>query len=130
VDKLTPPQPETAVAWQGQASGEAFAGRLRERADSLDLPTVIGVQPWEQSGAYGVSVAWGNGPEQAVMYEVADWVDGCRVLDHHGADLTVAQGVTYFEAVAAGMSYRQALSHADPSRASFLSRWREKRRRR
>lgn len=92
MDARTPPQSQPAAVWQGQSNGEAFSSRLRERADPLDLPAVIEVQPWEQSGGCGVSVEWGDGPDQAVMYEVADCVDGCRVLDHHGEDMTVAQG--------------------------------------
>ena len=124
----TPPQFLPAAVWQGRSSGEAFADLLRERAGNRNWRITVEVQQWEQSGGYGVSAEWGEGPDQEIMYEVVDWVGGCRLLDHHGEDLTVEQGLAYFEARAAGMGHRQALVHADPSRASLLSRWRVRRR--
>ena len=70
--------PPALPVWRGLPSGEVFAELVRELVDRSGVSAHVDVTAWELQGAYGVSVDWQSGD---AMYEVADWVDGARVLD-------------------------------------------------
>lgn len=100
--------PPTAPVWNGRPSGDQFAELLAQRADALGLRVSIEVTPWQLDGAYGVSVDWPKS-QAGVLFEVADWLDGVRILDPNGEDDSVEQGLAYFAARSQGHSATQAL---------------------
>ena len=117
VTTLATPQPPVPV-WQGRPSGAAFAEMLRGRAEQVGVPVEVGVQPWSHPGSYGVDADWGEAPDAGFSCEVADWVDGVRLLDSSDADVTVAQALAYFEGRLQGRGIRDAMVRRQ--RASFL----------
>jgi hypothetical protein len=111
------------AVWRGLPSGEVFADLVRERADGSGVTAHVDVTAWELQGAYGVSVDWQSGD---AMYEVADWVDGARVLDS-GDDLSLDHSFDYQAARVSGLLLEEAVRQvAPPAR----SRWASLRRRR
>jgi hypothetical protein len=117
-----PESPPPIAVWRGLPSGEVFADLLRQRADRLGIAALVDVTAWEFDGAYGVTVDWPSGD---AMYEVADWVDGARVLDT-GDDVTIDQALDYLSARVAGRRPGEAIKGIAPSRPSFwvrLRRW-------
>jgi hypothetical protein len=121
-----PPQPPLIV-WEGVPSGEKFAALLRARAEQLDVAVQVEVQPWaELPGAFGVFVDWGPDPEtDSATYEVADWVDGARVLDT-GDDVTLADALDYLSVRLSGAPPKEALDRVVPPRPSLWSRLRRR----
>ena len=100
--------------WDGAASGPRFADLLRLHADRLPLRVHITVQPWDMVGGYTVEVELQDEPEAGWLYEVTDWVNGVRVLDPHGEDMSTVQGIAYFEARSAGQTPAASLRSAVP----------------
>lgn len=90
---------------------------LRERADQLALVVDVEVVPYKLAGSYGVGVEWGETADEGVSYEVADWMRGVRILDPDGENVTVEQGLAYFEARAGGERRQQALRGAVGARS-------------
>jgi hypothetical protein len=121
-----PPPPAVAV-WEGKPSGEKFAALLRVRAEELGVAVEVEVTPWpELPGAFGVWVAWGPDPEsEGAMYEVADWVDGARVLDTSD-DVAVGEALDYLSARVSGMPPKEALDRVVPPRPSLWTRLRRR----
>lgn len=85
--------------------------------------------PWDMAGGYTVGVEVEGDPAVGWLYEVSDWVDGVRVLDPHDEDMTVDQGVAYFDARCAGNSPKDSSYIAVPRRQSWLARYLKRRRR-
>ena len=115
------------AAWDGQPSGEKFAALLRVRAEQLGVAAEVEVTPWpELPGAFGVWVAWGSDPEsEGAMYEVADWIDGARVLDTSD-DVALSEALDYLSARVSGMTPKEALDLVVPPRPSLWSRIRRR----
>lgn len=114
--------PPPIAAWKGQPSGDAFAALVRARADRLGIPATVKVLPWKLAGSYGVTVDW-EGDD--LMYEVADWVDGARVLDPGDHDLSVDQALDYLSARMSGLDSKQAIAQVDPPGPSLWARLRK-----
>lgn len=114
-----------AEPWAGEPSGAQFAAMIRTRAASLGIDVGVEVIPWSPAGLYGVGVQWGGG--QDLLFEVADWVDDVRILDPHGEDVSVQEGLEYFAARVSGESTPEAPRRASPSQRSPWQRWRERR---
>lgn len=119
-----------AGIWQGEPSGQRFAALLSERARQMGVQAAVDVVPLQAVGTYLVSIDWEPGPDTGLLCEVVDWVNGIRILDPHGEDVTVDQALAYFGARAKGSSPQEALRVAVPHRASWWRRHRERRQRR
>ena len=65
-----------------------------------DLEVVITCEVWSAEGGYIVHVD--VPPHLELLFEVDDWVEGVRVMDPHGEDVSVAEAVDYFAARADG----------------------------
>lgn len=115
--------PPPIAAWRGQPSGDVFARLVRARADQLGLPVRVEVLPWKLTGSYGITVDWDAGD---VMYEVADWLDGARVLDPGDHDLSVDQALDYLSARMSGLDSEQAILRVAPPARSLWSRLRKR----
>ncbi|WP_020386938.1 hypothetical protein [Kribbella catacumbae] len=59
-------------------------------------------------GAYLVEVSVREGPD--LLYEVADWVQGARIMDPNGEDLTVEEALQYLRLRIGGLSPSEALN--------------------
>jgi len=96
--------------WQGD-SGELFAEMVREQLDKEGRTADVEVNPVSPTvappGAYLVSVEVHDGPD--LFFEVADWVDGARVMDPHGEDLSRAEALRYLQLRCGGKSPVEAL---------------------
>ena len=95
--------------WEGP-SGDAFALMVRRRLGGV--PGVeVNVTPLdgEPPSSFLVDVDWSGG---GLLCEVSDSVDGVRVLDDDGEDVSVDAALRYIAARAAGTSktgsWRQA----------------------
>jgi len=127
-------QPGDSFIWQattviavraGGLAGDQLATMLKERAASLGFEVQVEVQVWTP-GNYGVSVDWPGNPN-GLRFEVADGLDGVRVLDPDGEDLTTQQALDYFSARLAGHTPKAAMALiSGPSRDPW---WRRLRRR-
>lgn len=124
--------PPPAGIWQGEPSGPHFAELLRERARQMGVRVAVEVVPLQPVGVghYHVVINWEADPGYGMLCEVTDRVNGVRVLDPDGEDITVEQALVYFAARAKGSSPEEAFRVAVPDRASWWSRHRERRRRR
>jgi hypothetical protein len=97
--------------WRG-SSGEAFAQMIRERLAGVpDLTTTVrAVDPAVSTPAsFLVDVSWAGG---GLLCEVADSIDGVRVIDDDGEDVTVVAALRYIAARAAGTSKEGAWRQA------------------
>lgn len=108
--------------WGDGASGPWFGELLRVRAEQQDRRVRVTVAPWDMAGGYTVEIEVENDLAVSWLYEVTDWVAGVRVLDPHGEDMTIDQGVAYFEARCVGKSPVESLRIAVPRRRSWLAR--------
>jgi len=117
--------PPPAGIWQGEPSGPRFAELLRKRAHQMDLRVAVNVVPTKELGGYLVDIDWEADPGHGMFCEVTDWVDGVRIMDPAGEDVTVEQALVYFAARAKGSSPQEALRVAVPHRASWWRRHRE-----
>lgn len=100
---------------------------LRGRAEQVGVPVEVEVEAWSHPGGYGVDADWGEGLDAEFSCEVADWVDGVRLLDSGDADVTVAQALGYFEARLQGLGIRDAMEAAGVRKKSRFRRRREER---
>jgi hypothetical protein len=95
----------------GGSSGDAFALRVRQvvndcgRTADVDL-TPVGEQA-APGGAYLVEVSVHEGPH--LLYEVADWVQGARIMDPDGENLTLEEALRYLRLRIMGLSPSEAL---------------------
>lgn len=91
-----------------RSSGEAFAHLAKERLRGVSDVT-IEVRQVDRAVAthasFLVDVMWGGG---SVLCEVADSIDGVRVMDPHGEDVSVERALRYISARAAGVSRAEA----------------------
>ena len=94
--------------WTSGASGAQLATMLEHRAQTLHTPVQIEVTEWEP-GQFGVSVDWAADGD-GLLLEVCDWVDGVRLLDPHGEDVSVDQALDYFAARLSGRTRHQAMA--------------------
>ena len=53
---------------------------------------VIAYEAWSASSGYNIYV---NGAVD-LLFEIDDWVEGARVMDPHGEDVSVAEASDYF----------------------------------
>jgi hypothetical protein len=58
-------------------------------------------------GAYLVDVKVHEGPD--LLYEVADWVEGARIMEPDGEDLTLDEALRYLRLRIIGLSPSEAL---------------------
>jgi hypothetical protein len=97
--------------WGGN-SGELFADLVREHLGAEGQIARVAVRPVSleaaPSGAYLVDVEVKDGP--ALLFEVADWIEGARVMDPDGADLSRAEVLNYIRLRCRGKSARDALN--------------------
>jgi hypothetical protein len=126
--ETTPRQP--AGIWQGEPSGQRFAALLSERASQTGIRVTVDVVPMKEVDGYLVNLHWEAEPDDGLLYEVVDWVNGVRIMDPHGEDVTVEQSLVYFTARTKGTSPQDAFQIAVPDRSSWWRRHRERRRRR
>ena len=100
--------PVEANKWQGD-SGPAFARMVRDRLGGVP-GLEVNVRPVSKDasspGAYVVDVDWQGG--LGVTCEVADWIDGVRIMDPHGEDVTVDIGLRYVQARTADLPPKHA----------------------
>lgn len=96
--------------WGGR-SGDAFAERVREVVNDCGRTANVDVTPVSEqiasSGGYLVRVSVHEGP--GLLYEVADWVQGARVMDPDGEDLTLEEALRYLRLRIIGLSPSEAL---------------------
>ena len=111
-DEVTRDPRPAAPVWGGRPSGEAFAHLLRRRADALGIDIDVGIQASSALG--GIDDDRSVGPAYEFSAEVADWVDGVRILDVGDEDVSVEQALAYVEARLAGYGYRAALTGCVP----------------
>jgi hypothetical protein len=116
--------PHRVAPWHGMPSGEQFAALLRQRANDLGVTIDVEVRAYDLAGSYGVIAEWGRAAANTLMYEVADWVDGVRVLDPKDEDVSIDEGLDYFVARIAGATAKQAVDVVRPPRKSLWRRWR------
>lgn len=86
---------------------------LRDRLAGVpDLEVDVQLVSADESSqsAFIIDVSWRGC--LGLMCEVADWVDGVRILDPHGEDVTVDVGLRYVEARASDLSPRRAWKFA------------------
>ena len=76
-----------------------FCELVRLRSSTIGVDVAITCQLWS-AGGYIVDVD--VSAHLGLLFEVDDWVDGVRVMDPHGEDVTVAEAVDYFAARATG----------------------------
>jgi hypothetical protein len=126
--ETTSPQP--ASIWQGEPSGQRFAALLSERASQSGIRVTVDVVPVKEVGGYLVNIRWEAEPDDGLLYEVVDWVNGVRIMDPHGEDVTVERALVYFTARTKGTAPQDAFRIAVPDRSSWWRRHRERRRRR
>ena len=88
---LVPRTPPALPVWRGLLSGEVFADAVRDCADRSGVTAHVDVTAWELQGASGIFADWQSGN---AVYEVADRVDGARVLDT-GDDLSLEQALDH-----------------------------------
>lgn len=83
-----------------------FGDLVRERSVVLgvEVTTTFKAVASSINGGYFVQVAG----DVDLLFEVDDWVQGVRVMDPHGEDVTVEQAVDYFAARAVGQTRDQA----------------------
>jgi hypothetical protein len=79
------------------ASGRSFCDRSAE----LGVEVVIAYEAWSASGGYIIHV---NGAVD-LLFEIDDWVEGARVMDPHGEDVSVAEAIDYFADRAVGSQW-------------------------
>jgi hypothetical protein len=96
---------------------------VRARTEKLGVAARVEVTPWKLAGSYGVTVGWETGD---LMYEVADWVDGARVLDPGDHELSVDQALDYLSARMSGVDPNQAILQLVPPAPSLWSRLRKR----
>lgn len=120
--------PPPAGIWKGEPSGQFFAALLRERARQIGVQVAVEVVPSEAVGRYIVDIDWDAKPDDGFLCEVADWVNGVRIVDPHGEDVTVEQALTYFAARATGTSPQVVFQVEVAGRRSWLRRHRESQR--
>ena len=70
------------------------------------MEVVITCEAWSAKGGYIVHVD--VPPHLESLFEVDDWVEGVRVMDPHGEDVSVAEAVDYFAARADGRTPDEA----------------------
>jgi hypothetical protein len=91
-----------------EPSGDSFAGLAKERLRGVPDVT-IGVRQIDQAVAtpasFLVDIAWPGG---GVLCEVADSIEGVRVMDEDGEDVSVESALRYITARAAGASRKDA----------------------
>jgi hypothetical protein len=96
--------------WDGN-SGELFAELVRGQLDREGRTARVEVLPVKPqaapAGAYLVDVAVQDGP--GLLFEMADWIDGARVMDPHGDDLSRTEALNYLHLRCSGKSPRDAL---------------------
>ncbi len=92
--------------------------------DEHDVIVIGDVTAWELQGAYGVVVDRQSGN---AMDEVADRVDGARVLDT-GDDLSLEQALGYLAARVSGLRPEEAVRQVAPPARSRWARLRRRRR--
>jgi hypothetical protein len=115
------------AVWHGIPSGEQYAALLRQRANRLGVAVEVEVRAYDPAGSYGIIAEWCRAADNSVLYEVADWVDGVRVLDPNGEDISIDEGLDYFAARAGGASAKQALDVVRPPSKSLWRHWRRRR---
>lgn len=97
--------------WGGR-SGDAFAERVREVVNDCGRTANVDVTPVSEQvappGAYLVEVSVHEGPD--LLYEVADWVQGARIMDPDGEDLTLEEALRYLRLRIMGLSPSEALN--------------------
>ncbi len=92
--------------------------------DEHDVIVIGDVTAWELQGAHGVVVDRQSGN---AMDEVADRVDGARVLDT-GDDLSLERALDHLEASVSGPSPEEAVRRVTPPARSRWARLRRRRR--
>ena len=94
------------------------AQRFRELAeDRMRDHGIVGsvaVEPTQTAGLSLVIVEIESGP--SILYEVADWVTGVRVLDPDGEDLTISAALDYIILRVGGLKPSAALGLATAPR--------------
>ncbi|MFC0628292.1 hypothetical protein [Kribbella deserti] len=88
-----------------------MAALIRERASAAGVVVRVEVHSRELAGASGVGVDWDGGD---LLFEVVDWVDGVRILDPNGEDVSIADALQYFELRAFGHTPTQAWAGISP----------------
>lgn len=86
-----------AGIWGGASSGNAFAALLQGVVSESGRTADVYVAPVSEQvapeGAFLVEVSVDEGP--SILFEVADWIDGARIMDPDGEDLSVEQAPRY-----------------------------------
>lgn len=88
------------------SAAHRFGELIRERSRGLGHAVTITTEVWSAGGGHIVRVD--ASPDLDLLFEVDDWVEGVRVLDPDGDDVTVAEAVGYFAARATGQPREQA----------------------
>ena len=95
----------------GGVSGDAFAVLVRQAVTDMGRTANVTTSPVSPQtappGAYLVDVSVDGGP--GLLYEVADWVEGARVMDPHGEDLTLPEALDYLRHRIMGVPPSKAL---------------------
>jgi hypothetical protein len=95
----------------GGSSGAVFAERLQEVVNDCGRTADVDVTPVDEQvappGAFLVEVSVHQGPN--LLYEVADWVQGARIMDPDGEDLTLDEALRYLRLRIMGLSPAEAL---------------------
>jgi hypothetical protein len=81
-------------------------GRLRDHG----IVASVAVEPTKTAGLALVSVEVESGLD--ILFEIADWVPGVRVLDPNGEDLTISAALDYIVLRVDGLNPSAALSRA------------------
>ena len=88
------------------SAAHRFGELIRERSRDLGLEPTITNEFWSAGAGYILRVD--VSPDIDLLFEVDDWVEGVRVLDPNGEDVTVAEALDYFAARATGHPREQA----------------------
>ncbi|WP_350277635.1 hypothetical protein [Kribbella sp. HUAS MG21] len=95
----------------GGSSGAAFAARVQGVVNDSGRTADVDVTPVGEHvatpGAFLVEVSVHDGPQ--LLYEVADWLPGARIMDPDGEDLTLDQALRYLELRIMGLPPSEAL---------------------
>lgn len=94
----------------GGPSGDLFAEMVLERLVADGFTGEVVVTPWGAPGAEGLFSVDVRRPEPGVLCEVADWIDGVRVMDSRAEDLTIEQALQYISLRCRGWSPEQAIA--------------------
>jgi hypothetical protein len=99
------------------SAAHRFRSLIRDRSAELGVDVVIAYEAWSASGGYIIHV---NGAVD-LLFEIDDWVEGARVMDPHGEDVSGAS--SGFQRVVEALYLRRRLTQVSAHRPWRAVAW-------